>query len=304
VLRKLEGPMFERMLEKREAVNLHVREASRAVEGMGYVPQAEQAEGSVNLFFFDSRGERVLLQEANGVITDRKRTFSMSGDEALRLVREEPERFSNNVMTRPVMQDYVLPTLAVVLGPGEIAYWALTKETFHEFGFRMPILVPRLEFTLVEGSIQKNMDKFQLSYDDVMDRFDEKRSEWLAGQGQQETEELFAETKRKFEELYGPVVDAVAALNPGLAKLGETNRQKILEQIEFLRVKASDAMEQKFSSGLRQLDRIRLSLAPLSKPQERVYNVFAYLNKYGEGWIDELIQLSYENDGKHRLVYF
>ncbi|MDF2926411.1 MAG: hypothetical protein K0R57_5325 [Paenibacillaceae bacterium] len=303
-LRKLEVPMFEQLLRQSSAVNRRILEAADAVRGLGYTPQAEQSPGNVNLFFYDERGERILLQKDGSGFTDRKRTFQLEEETLLRIMQEEPNRFSNNVMTRPVMQDYVLPVLGVVLGPGEIAYWALTRGVFHEVGYRMPVIIPRLEFTLVEGILQKNMEKYGLSYNDVMDCFEERRAEWLLDQGQYEVEELFSETRRRFLELYRPVLDTISSLNPGLAKLGETNRQKIVEQIEYLHKRASDSLESKFASGLRQLDRIHLSLKPLSKPQERVYNVFAYLNKYGSGWIDELISLPYDNDGGHRLVYF
>lgn len=303
-LRRLEAPMFGKLLDQWETINRCVLDGVRAVERLGYKPQADQAPGNVNLFFYDSRGERTLLQKDDAGFTDRKRSFVIGEKELRAILQDEPSRFSNNVMTRPVMQDYVLPVLGVVLGPGEIAYWALTREVFRQAGFRMPVIIPRLEFTLIEGTVHKNMEKFKLSYDDVMDRFEELRADWLSEQGQHEVEELFSETKRRFLELYRPVMETVASLNPGLAKLGETNSQKIVEQIEYLRNRAVDSMESKFSSGLRQLDRIRLSLSPLSKPQERVYNVLAYLNKYGNGWIDELISQPFENNGKHRLVYF
>lgn len=303
-LRKLEAPLFGRLLERHREVNQRILEGSQKVRDSGYAPQAEQSEGNVNVFIFDDRGERVLLHWNGGRYTDRKQNLSLAPDTLRGWLEAEPERFSNNVMTRPLMQDFLLPVLATVLGPGEIAYWALTKEAFHEMGFRMPIVAPRLEFTLVEGAIRKNMEKYGLDYGTVMDGFEEFRTAWLADQGQQELEELFAATKRRFEELYAPVIAKVSGLNPGLAKLADTNRQKIEEQIDFLRVKAADAVESRFSAGLRQLERIRLSLAPLSKPQERVYNVVAYLNKYGNGWLEELIQAPFGYDGGHRLVHF
>ncbi|WP_438446390.1 bacillithiol biosynthesis cysteine-adding enzyme BshC [Gorillibacterium sp. sgz5001074] len=302
-LRREEAPMFSRLLEHHETLNKRFLEGADRVRSLGYAPQADQAEGNVNLFVYDDRGERVLLQAADGVYTDRKLSLRLDGETLRQWIAREPERFSNNVMTRPIMQDYLLPVLATVLGPGEIAYWALTKEAFHELGMRMPIVAPRLEFTLVEGAIRKNMEKFGLDFTMAVDHYDAFRSEWLAGQGQQEIEELFADVRRRFGELYAPVVERVSGLNPGLAKLAETNRQKIAEQIDFLQAKAADAVESQFATGLRQLDRIRLSLAPLSKPQERVYNVFAYLNKYGSAWLDELIDTPYAYDGGHRLVY-
>lgn len=303
-LRRLEAPLFSRLIEESTDVNRCILEGVKQVEQLGYTPQADQTEGNANLFFYDEKGERTLLQRDGEGFTDRKRSFRLEAQALQDVVRVEPERFSNNVMTRPLMQDYLFPVLGVVLGPGEIAYWAMTRQAFHRIGFRMPILMPRLEFTLVEGTIHKNMMKFGLSYDDVMDHFEDRRAEWLQDQGQYEVEELFSDTRRRILELYRPVLETASSINPGLAKLGDTNRQKIMEQLEYMRKKTSDALESKFSSGLRQLDRIRLGLNPLSKPQERVYNVFAYLNKYGVGWIGELIEQDYDNDGEHRLVYF
>ncbi|WP_258525700.1 bacillithiol biosynthesis cysteine-adding enzyme BshC [Paenibacillus sp. YN15] len=303
-LRRLESPMFQRLLADCEELNRCVLTGSAVVAELGYTPQADQTPGQANLFFYNDEGERTLLYRDGDSFANRKRTFRIERAELERLAREEPWRFSNNVMTRPMMQDYLLPVLAVVLGPGEIAYWALTREAFHRMGLRLPLIMPRLEFTLIEGTVHKNMEKFGLTYDAVMDRFDDFREEWLMDQGQYEVEELFSETRRRFLELYRPVLETVASLNPGLAKLGETNRQKIVEQIDYLRNRAADSLQSKFSSGLRQLDRIHLSLNPLSKPQERVYNVFAYLNRYGSGWIDQLIAAPYDNDGKHRLMFF
>lgn len=303
-LRQLESPMFQRLLAGSEELNRCVLAGSEAVAGLGYTPQADQTSGQVNLFFYGDNCERTLLYRDGDGFTNRKRTLRVEGPELERLVREEPWRFSNNVFTRPIMQDYLLPVLAVVLGPGEIAYWALTREAFHQMNMRLPLVMPRLEFTLIEGTVHKHMEKFGLTYEVVMDRFDGFREEWLLDQGQYEVEELFSETRRRFLELYRPVLETVSSLNPGLAKLGDTNKQKILEQIDYLRNRAADSLQSKYSSGLRQLDRIRLSLNPLSKPQERVYNVFAYMNKYGNGWIGELISTPYATDGGHRLVYF
>ena len=65
-------------------------------------------------------------------------------------------------MSRPLMQEFLFPVLATVLGPGEIAYWSLTKHAFEQFSMKMPIIAPRMEFTLIEGTVQKQMDKYEL----------------------------------------------------------------------------------------------------------------------------------------------
>ena len=109
-----------------------------------------------------------------------------------------PDQLSNNVMSRPLMQEYLFPVLATVLGPGEIAYWALTKQAFEQFHMRMPIVVPRMEFTLIEGTIKKQMDKYELTLTDVLERFDEKKQAWLDAQDTLQLNDRFEAVKESF----------------------------------------------------------------------------------------------------------
>ena len=85
--------------------------------------------------------------------------------------------------------------------------------------------------------------------------------------------------------------------------MGAANREKIVEQMEYLRGRAKDALGKANSAGLRHFDRIELSLFPQHKPQERVYNIFYYLNRYGNDWIDHLLEIPYDISGDHRIIY-
>lgn len=302
-LRKLEAPMFRRMLEAHRDIRQAVEAGVANVEAHGYRPQAETAADSVNLFMFREDGERVLLHSDGDDFTDRKKQFRYGMDQLLEWTEQAPQRFSNNVMTRPAMQDYVLPVLGVVLGPGEIAYWSQLKSVFHALGMRMPIIVPRQEYTLLEGTVVKHMDKYGLSFEDVLGCFEEKKNGWLKEQDELRLEQRFDEIELRFSDMYTPLVEDIAGINAGLRKLGETNMQKIAEQIRFLKGKAIDARQAQQESAVRQLDRIRLTISPIGKLQERVYNVYAYLNKYGDSWLHVLAETPYEPDGLHRIVH-
>ncbi|TMV46676.1 bacillithiol biosynthesis cysteine-adding enzyme BshC [Paenibacillus mesophilus] len=302
-LRKLEADMFRSIVSRQSELNRSLLEAKSGLEGLGYTAQVELNEGQAHLFVFHE-GERLLLTRQGEKFTDRKGTVSFTEGELLELAAHSPERLSNNVMTRPLMQDYLFPVLSVVLGPSEMAYWGLLRNAFALFGLQMPILVPRYEFTLLEGTIQKQMAKFGLEFEDVIRRLDEKQNAWLEAQGSLQVEELFTDAKAKFAQLYGPVVEAVSGINPGLRKLGETNMLKIVEQIDFLEARAGDAFRSQHESALRHWERIRMSVMPLGKPQERVYNVFQYWVKYGGGWLRELMDMPLSRDGSHRIVYF
>ncbi|UQZ87045.1 hypothetical protein SK3146_06338 [Paenibacillus konkukensis] len=304
-LRRAEAPMFRSILENNAPLGEAYRQGKEQVRALGYEAQVEMNERGANLFIFD-QDERVLLYAAegkDGCFTDRKAERSYSLGQLLDWTETSPERFSNNVLTRPLMQDYVLPVLGTVLGPGEIAYWALTKQAFHQAGMKMPIVVPRMEFTLLEGIVQKNMQKYGLTLEDVLYRLEEKQQQWLREQDQLKLEERFEQVRTQFKSSYGPLVELIAGVNGGLGKLGETNMNKIIEQIDFLEHKAADAVKSQHEASLRQYQRIALSVLPLGKPQERVYNIIAYLNKYGSDWLRELIEGELELDGLHKVCY-
>jgi bacillithiol synthase len=303
-LRRLEAPMFQTLIERSDELNRSLLKTRELQEQLGYPPAAEWNERGTNLFVFDEQGERILLHRGEeGVWTDRRGERRFTSEQLLDWAVTDPSRLSNNVMTRPLMQDYLLPVLGAVLGPSEIAYWGLTGGAFHLLGMKMPLLLPRLGFTLVEGTIHKNMQKYGLTMEDVLYRLQEKQEAWLKEQDQLQLDDRFAGIKQRFREDYEPLIATVAGINPGLKKLGETNLAKILEQIDFLENKAADAVRSQFDAGLRQFQRIGVSIVPNGIPQERIYNVYAYLNKYGDGWLKELLDTPLAADGKHRICY-
>ncbi|MFC4778478.1 bacillithiol biosynthesis cysteine-adding enzyme BshC [Paenibacillus sp. GCM10023252] len=305
-LRKLESPMFNRLIEQNDELEQAYTNRARTVTSYGYQLQADVTEGSSNLFYFNSEqgDERTLLHKREGHYVDRRGTLSLTQEQLLHIAAEAPEQLSNNVLTRPLMQDYLLPVLGTVLGPGEIAYWSITGEAFRTLGMQMPIVIPRMSFTLIEGTVAKHMTKYELSFEDVAERFEDRKRAWLEEQDQLSLDARFSEVKSSFLQLYTPIVELAGKVQAGLVKLGETNRQKIVEQIEFLEARTKDAYTKQFDASIRQLDRIGSSLRPLGKPQERVANMTAYWNRYGPyGWLDRLLEAPYDPAGGHRLIY-
>ncbi|KKO51496.1 bacillithiol biosynthesis cysteine-adding enzyme BshC [Paenibacillus sp. DMB20] len=302
MLRKLEKPIFEGIIRQGGALAQAYSQAARDLTGLGYELQAEAHENGANLFYLHDN-QRLLLYKEEGRFTDRKGLISMSEGELLAELEKHPERFSNNVLTRPLMQDSVLPVLGTVLGQGEIAYWAITRYAFGKFGLQMPLILPRMSFSLVEDSSLKPMEKFGLTFQDVMNDLQRKREEWLAGQDRLGLDDRFRETKDSFEKLYEPLLRDLGSLQPGLLKLGESNKQKILDQMDFLLNKSKAALEQQHGASLLQWERIEAALAPLGRPQERVYNAFYYLNRFGWSLVDRLMELPYDDSGIHRAVY-
>lgn len=301
-LRRLEMPMFAAMIERNDELEAAYTAAADRIAAGGYVLQADVTPGSANLFYIHE-GARLLLHKEGDRFADRKSVVSFSRTELLELLESHPERFSNNVLTRPLMQDYVLPVLATVLGQGEMAYWAIPHQAFKVMGGQMPLIIPRMSFTVIEGTLHKHMDKYGLSFTDVRLGLDDKRKEWLTAQDELKIEERFEQAKAAFTAMYEPLIEQLGGIQAGLLKLGNSNKDKIMDQISFLQGKALDAMGKQNEAALRQWERIELSVMPLGKLQERVYNMMYYLNRYGPGWLEELMAVPADYSGTHRIIY-
>lgn len=303
-LRALEKPMFKEILKHNDQLEAAYAEAASQVKEMGYSLQADVNAGSSNLFVFAEQlgGDRILLYKSAEGFQDRKGQIQYSYQQLEELIETNPAAFSNNVLTRPLMQDYVFPVLATVLGPGEISYWALTGRAFQALDMQMPIIVPRMSYTLIEGIIAKNMDKYSLSFHDVMGNFQEKKKQWLQEQDELHIKEQFESVKQQFTSMYAPLIELAGSIQSGLVKLGETNMTKIVEQISYMESKTIDAQEKQFEAAIRQLDRIELAIKPGGKPQERVLSMISYWNRYDRTWLDSLMQAPYSRTGGHEIV--
>jgi bacillithiol synthase len=304
MLRKVEAPMFEKLISRNKELNDTFLKSVESLTRMGYRPQVEISPESANLFIFEKQTEaRLLLQRDGSDFIDKKRALRLTEGELLALASEQPEQLSNNVLTRPLMQEYLFPVLGTVLGPGEIAYWALTRGAFHVLGMTMPIVLPRLEYTLVDDRANKYLLKYDLSIEDVGLRLQERKAAWLLLQDTDRFGERFNAAFQQIRGAYEPLIASVTDVLPGLKELGAKNVERILEEIAFMKEKTESYYRNRYLTGAKHWERLEVSLLPLAKPQERVYNVVAYLNKFGDGWLCTMLDTPTPIDGKHRILY-
>lgn len=304
-LRRLEGPMFRRLAESSGPLAEAYAASSRRVEALGYAAQAEAAEDAANLFLFAEApraGERLLLQRAGGRFRDRRGLVSLTESELLELAESQPERLSNNVLTRPLMQDYLFPVLSTVLGPGEIAYWAQTSGGFEHLGMQMPIVTPRLSFTLLEPHAAKTMARYSLELEQVAAGLGGVKAELLDRQGAEDIRKSFGQALQAMREAYLPALAVAAGQERGLELLGRTNWERIAREIGYMEAKTLQALENRERAELDRLTGLELSAAPEGRPQERVLASVYFMNRYGRGWLDRLLAEPYEPCAEHGVM--
>ena len=304
-LRAIESSFFTALIECHRKVTDAVLQQQRQLQQLGYKNTLDIHQHSANLFYYDGR-QRWLLEHdpQKEAFRSKKGEIVFSKDELMQLAKTKPGDLSNNVVTRPLMQEFLLPTLAFVAGPGEIAYWAELKEAFSIFGFKMPPVIPRANITIVERSIQTDLAEIGIDITDVFEgRVEKVKQQWLERQTRYPLEEIFAKAKTEIEEIHRPLRKIGMEIDRGLAGLLAKNATLLQAQIDFLQQTLQRALMRKYEVELRKFSRVEMSLMPNRAPQERIWNIFYYINKYGFDFLEKLLQLDYKWNGMHKIVY-
>lgn len=261
--------------------------AARAaeLEAAGYHVQVPVLEGGVNLFFEGARGrDRVFLDD--GTFRLRRSGERLDAGELRARAEDDPIRLSPNVLLRPVVESVLVPTLSYVAGPGETAYFAQTGPVFAAHGMGPPVVHPRFSGTVLERKIAKVLDKFGLGVEAVARPHHELASDLAR-------EEIPESVRRALAELRGATARGTAALaaaikdvDPTLAGPVEHSRSQTFAHLDDVERKVTQALKRQNEVSLAQLDKARLHLFPLGKPQERVISPFYYIFRYGSELLD------------------
>jgi bacillithiol synthase len=305
-LRKIEKDIFLRQVEKHNEISNALHTQQKELLKHGFSLTIDSALHSANLFYYEEKyNERLLLeyQVESQLFVGKNKTVSFTFDELYHIAKDFPERISNNVVTRPLMQELLFPTLAFIAGPGEIAYWAELKKVFEIFELKMPPIVPRLNLTFIERAVESDIADLNLTIEEVLRNGTTSAvDDFFASVKDAELEEQFIQMKEQVSQQYKIIEGKLANLDRGLLPLLAKNETKLLEQIDFMKKKIEGSIQQRHEITFQKFNRIENSLRPNGALQERVWNVFYFLNKYGFTMIDDLLNLPFEFDGLHKVV--
>ncbi|NHC39623.1 bacillithiol biosynthesis cysteine-adding enzyme BshC [Bacillus sp. MM2020_1] len=306
--RQLQKEFFKSQIFQHEAITDKLLEQQRKIEKSGFPITIEASEENANLFYYDQNmGERILLEydRGNDRFVGKSGSLAFTREHLVVLAEENPAYLSNNVVTRPLMQEWLFPTIAFIAGPGEIAYWAELKLVFEHFDIKMPPIVPRLNITILDRSVETDVAELHLNLADVLSGGTEKgRHQFLESIKDKEVESLFSITKDQLVKQYRQLEAKTLELDRGLLPLLKKNESYLIKEIEFLEKKLDESVRLKHDNIIKKYARVDLALRPDGFPQERVWNIFYYLNQYGLNFINDLMAGSFEFDGRHKVMKF
>lgn len=240
----------------------------------------------INLFYLeDNLRERIIFEKGKYKVNNTKTEFSEN--EILELLENRPEKFSPNVIMRPLYQEVILPNLCYIGGGGEIAYWLELKSFFDAVKITFPILLLRNSALLATEKQVKKADKLSLSWKDLFS----KQSNLVSAKTAQLSEfpidlSLQKEHLRKqFERLY-EIANQTDKSFFGAVKAQEAKQIKGLKNLEKRLLKAQ---KRKHSEELNRITDLQNELFPNQSLQERQANFSEFYLEYGENLIPLLM---------------
>lgn len=302
-IRELSKGIYQQIIRNQSLLKQNFRQRNQKLDKAGYSLQINKDQTNSHLFVYLA-GKRYSLLSIEGKFQTRNRQLVADQSEILEMINNQPESFSSNVVTRPIVQEYLLPTIAYVGGPGEIAYHGQLKELYSTFNLQMPILYPRESITIVENRIADYMKKYGIKKEDIFERrLEQKLEAELEAKEELDISQIFAEIKDKFTREYQSLIKQITNIDKNLEELGEQNLARIIGQVEYLEEKTEQFHKRNNKVLVRQFKKLSNNLFPKGKLQERVFNIFPYFIKYDYDLIDDLIEY-FNLSFKHRLYYY
>lgn len=248
-----------------------------------YKPQATPRE--INFFYLgDNFRERIIYNTKTGSFEVNNTMLRFSRQQMEDEIDHFPERFSSNVILRPVFQELVLPNLAFVGGSGELSYWLELQPLFNFYKINFPMLVMRNSAAILPASVRKKIRKLNLNTDDFFRDVEQLINEYI--QKQSADEIALTEEKRMLTTLFDTVAEKVAAIDGTLKPAALAEKQKGITAFENLEAKMLKAEKRKSETAINQIRSIYSILLPMDSLQERKENFLSY---YSPDFINALV---------------
>ena len=276
--------------------------ATAQLEASGYHAQVYASASAAPLFMLDEGRRTAMTRRDDGRFYLKGSEKSFGAAELLETVRRCPSCFSPNVTLRPIVQDFLLPTLAYIGGPAEIAYFAQLRPNYGLLNRVDPVALPRASFSLIEKRHAKTMSKYDIKFTDLFAGFEEVMKMVVERSLDQNTATVFDETEKVFDDQLDKLNASLTALDSTLADALKGGREKILYQLHNLRTRFVHNRGKRDETTRQQIERLFAALYPNKNLQEREINVFYFLARYGYELIDRIYDEVEVGLRDHKLV--
>jgi bacillithiol biosynthesis cysteine-adding enzyme BshC len=300
----LAKPLFRAAIERASELDEALLARGKALEAAGYHQQVKVTSATTLLFEVKDGARTVVRRRNNGAgssefAVGEERT---SAADLLDRIEAAPEKFNPNVLLRPVVQDYLLPTLVYTGGAAEVAYFAQVAVVYEKLLGRVTPIMPRFSATLIEPKAERILTRYQLSLSDLF-LGPEKIREVIAARS------LPSDLQTRFSEAYASVDRSMGALREPIGKLDstlidtvESTRTSMFHQIDRLQARVARAEQQRNEVITRHADALSNALFPHKTLQEREVAGVSFVARYGTELLANLYQHVHVDCQDHQVI--
>jgi bacillithiol synthase len=303
-LKKLTAPIFTEAVRKSEEIRERLLVRNEELKDAGYSAQVLVEEDFFPFFWFDENGRRrALKKNKNGKIEARETRRVFEPEELFEIAGESPESLSPNALMRPVVQDFLLPTLCYFGGGAEIAYFAQNSVIYEVLERPATPILHRQSMTIIEAKHNRTLKKYDLNFTDLFGGLESVLPKIVERYLNRETAQIFAEAEEIVNTQLNRLDQNLSLSEPTLAENLATRRRKILYHIGALRTKFHYAQLRRDETTNRRIEALFTALLPHKALQERTLNVLTFLNAHGLYFIDWVYDAIDLDDKGHRIIY-
>jgi bacillithiol synthase len=283
-IRKVGAPLLAKALDLAPELKTRLIDRNRELTEAGYHAQVH-VDSKTSLFFSLEKGERTPFRHKD------------SGAAPAGLA----EQLSPNALLRPVWQDYLLPTIAYVGGPGELAYLAQSEVIYRTLLGRMPVVMARSGFSVLDARSEKLLARYRMNLVQVMAPFDTVRERIAHALVPEATGQALQAASTEITRLLDQLAGHLEAFDPTLAKAAGKSRAKMLYQMEKLGRKTARETLRRNTLASADARHLAHMIYPQRHPQERFYSILPLLAQHGPDLLDRLYDVVEPMCPDHRV---
>jgi bacillithiol biosynthesis cysteine-adding enzyme BshC len=290
---------FKAILDRQEALQEAIGKANAEIAALGYHIQVEKKDTATHLFY-NLDGRKPVMRNGEGYLVGEK---VVSRSELEKCIDDHPERFSPDVMTRPVFQSYLFPTVSQKCGPAEIAYLAQINPIFALFDLPAPLHLARPSITVIETRFEKLMADLQITFEELTGDIEQVINRVLAASFPESLEQNFLTLKNDVESRFEQFLAESLKFDPALKSVGRQVYGKIDYNLKAFEAKVFSAHKKQSKQARDRIYRLANALQPNRGLQERCLSVCYFMSRYGPAFIDFLFEQIDSEETAHQLIY-
>jgi bacillithiol synthase len=306
-LHRIAEPIYLAAVERAAELEDALLARGTELESAGYHQQVKVTSSSVLLFMLHNGARTPIQRRGNGadqefVIGSGPSAEKISRQELLARISAAPERFSPNVLLRPIVEDYLLPTLAYTGGAAEVAYFGQAAVVYERLLGRVTPVIPRYSATIVEPKTQRLLEKYGLAVTDAFTAPETFRQQLAARGLPRDLQAAFDSAKKSFDSNFAAIKEKLGALDRTLVDAADTASSKMQYQLDRLYQQAARAESQKSELVSRHAETLSRALYPEKGLQERTFAAAYFAARYGRDFLHQICDSIQPDCHDHQIL--